>query len=353
MLLATPRFWYCRRPTPLAHLLQPLAWLYALGVRRYRRRSCPVRLPVAVLSVGNITLGGTGKTPLVIALAQELRQRGRSVAVLLRGYGGGSRRPRRVSSADAAAQVGDEALEIQRSLPGVAVWVGSDRVAGGLAAIAAGADLLLLDDGLQHWRLARDCDISVLDDRHGVGNGLVFPAGPLREPADQLGRADLLVLTGSGDRAGPAGGAEARGCGAASGLAVPPPLWPAAKPWFRLAGWIEPPARLIGVPLLAFCGIGLPAKFFAALRQAGLELAATVGFADHHPYAASDLERLQRRADIHGATLVTTVKDWQRLPQGWRERVVALPLVLDSRMVEAIASAALARIGPRRLEIPE
>ncbi|KMM17145.1 tetraacyldisaccharide 4'-kinase [Synechococcus sp. GFB01] len=337
MLLATPRFWYSRRPTPLARLLQPLAWLYALGVRRHRRRSCPVRLPVAVLSVGNITLGGTGKTPLVIALAQELQQRGRSVAVLLRGYGGGSRRPRRVTSADAAVQVGDEALEIQRSLPGVAVWVGGDRVAGGVAAIAAGADLLLLDDGLQHWRLARDCDISVLDGRHGLGNGLVFPAGPLREPADQLGRADLLVLTGP----------------AASELAVPPPLWPAGKPWFRLAGWIEPPARLIGVPLLAFCGIGLPAKFFAALRQAGLELAAAAGFPDHHPYAASDLERLQRRADIHGATLVTTVKDWQRLPDGWREKVVALPLVLDSRMVEAITSAALARMAPRRLEIPE
>ncbi|WP_082325897.1 tetraacyldisaccharide 4'-kinase [Synechococcus sp. GFB01] len=195
----------------------------------------------------------------------------------------------------------------------------------------------MLDDGLQHWRLARDCDISVLDGRHGLGNGLVFPAGPLREPADQLGRADLLVLTGP----------------AASELAVPPPLWPAGKPWFRLAGWIEPPARLIGVPLLAFCGIGLPAKFFAALRQAGLELAAAAGFPDHHPYAASDLERLQRRADIHGATLVTTVKDWQRLPDGWREKVVALPLVLDSRMVEAITSAALARMAPRRLEIPE
>jgi tetraacyldisaccharide 4'-kinase len=338
MLLATPRFWYARRPTPLARLLQPLARLYALGVRWHRCRSCPVRLPVAVLSVGNITLGGTGKTPLVIALAQELQRRGRCVAVLLRGYGGGSRRPRRVSSADAAAQVGDEALEIQRSLPGVAVWVGRDRVAGGLAAIAAGADLLLLDDGLQHWRLARDCDISVLDGRHGLGNGLVFPAGPLREPADQLGRADLLVLSGGDDRSGPA---------------VPPPAWPAGKPCFRLAGWSEPPARLIGVPLVAFCGIGLPAKFFTALRQAGLELAATAGFADHHPYAAPDLERLQRRADIHGATLVTTVKDWQRLPDGWRERVVALPLVLDSRMVEAIAAAALARIGPRRLETPE
>ena len=287
------------------------------------------QLPVAVVSVGNITLGGTGKTPLVIALAQELQRRGFTVAVLLRGYGANSPQPRRVDSTDAAALVGDEALEIQRSLPGVAVWVGSDRLAGGAAAISAGADLLLLDDGLQHWRLARDCDISVLDRRHGLGNRLVFPAGPLREPVDQLGRADLLVLAGAG-------------------LAPRPPNWPLEKPCFSLTGWIEPPERLLAEPLLAFCGIGLPDKFFAALRQADLQLAATVGFPDHHPYAAADLERLERRADAHGATLVTTLKDWQRLPEGWAGRVVALPLVLDAQVVAEIASAALARLGARR-----
>ena len=137
MLLATPRFWYARQPTLLARLLQPLGWLYALGVRWHRRHSRPGRLPVAVVSVGNITLGGTGKTPLVIALAQELQRRGFTVAVLLRGYGANSRQPRRVDSTDAAALVGDEALEIQRSLPGLAVWVGSDRLAGGAAAISA------------------------------------------------------------------------------------------------------------------------------------------------------------------------------------------------------------------------
>ena len=332
MLLATPRFWYARQPTLLARLLQPLGWLYALGVRWHRRHSRPGRLPVAVLSVGNITLGGTGKTPLVIALAQELQRRGFTVAVLLRGYGANSPQPRRVDSTDAAALVGDEALEIQRSLPGVAVWVGSDRLAGGAAAISAGADLLLLDDGLQHWRLARDCDISVLDRRHGLGNRLVFPAGPLREPVDQLGRADLLVLAGAG-------------------LAPRPPNWPLEKPCFSLTGWIEPPERLLAEPLLAFCGIGLPDKFFAALRQADLQLAATVGFPDHHPYAAADLERLERRADAHGATLVTTLKDWQRLPEGWGSRVVALPLVLDALVVAEIASAALARLGARRAGI--
>lgn len=328
ILLATPRFWYEGRPTLLARLLQPLGWLYALGVQWHRRHTRPVKLPAAVLSVGNITLGGTGKTPLVIALAKELQLRGHSVAVLLRGYGSDSRRPRQVSSSDAAALVGDEALEIRHSLPEVAVWVGSDRLAGGAAAISAGADLLLLDDGLQHWRLARDCDISVLDRHHGLGNGLVFPAGPLREAADQLGRADLLVLAGAGS-------------------APRPPNWPARKPCFDLPGWLELPERLRAEPLLAFCGIGLPEKFFMALRQAGLQLAATVGFPDHHPYAATDLERLKRRAEVHGATLVTTLKDWQRLPDGWGELVEAIPLVLDPLAVAEITTAALARLGAR------
>jgi tetraacyldisaccharide 4'-kinase len=199
------------------------------------------------------------------------------------------------------------------------------------AAIAAGATLLLLDDGLQHWRLARDCDISVLDRVHGLGNGLVFPAGPLREPAGELGRADLLVLTGGGGT-----GHEA------------PLRWPVAKPLIRLASWIEPPPGLAGQPLLAFCGIGLPAKFFAALEQAGLLLVERLGFPDHHPYAPEDLERLQHRADALHATLVTTVKDWQRLPGGWQQRVVALPLQLDAAAVAAITTAVVRQLGSVR-----
>jgi len=326
MLLAAPRFWYAARPSPLARLLQPLGWLYGLGVRLDQHRRRPLRLAVPVVSVGNITLGGTGKTPLVIGLARQLQRRGWRVAVLLRGYGSPRQAPCRVGAEHSAAAVGDEALEYGQQLPDVQVWVGRDRAASGRAAIAAGATLLLLDDGLQHWRLARDCDLSVLDRAHGLGNGLVFPAGPLREPARRLGRADLLVLTGSP---------------AAGGPGLP---WPASKPLLLLPSWIEPPAALAGQPLLAFCGIGLPAKFFAALEQAGLVLVERLGFPDHHPYAQKDLERLQQRADALHATLVTTVKDWQRLPVPWRPRVVALPLVLDPQAVVAITEAVLQRL---------
>ena len=328
VLLPTPRFWYFPKITTLARLLQPLGWLYGLVVGLDRHRSRPMRLRVPVVSIGNITLGGTGKTPLVIALAPQLQRRGHRVAVLLRGYGAQRRGPCRVDPSHTAADVGDEAMELQRSLPGVPVWVGSDRVAAGRAAIATGADVLLLDDGLQHWRLARDCDITVLEGAHGLGNGLVFPAGPLREPVRELARADLLVLTGA--MGGPHG----------AGLGVPP-AWPPAKPCFTLAGWIDAPEALVGQSLLAFCGIGLPAKFFAALRQAGFQLTATACFPDHHPYAHADLERLQHRADCDSATLVTTVKDWQRLPLAWQARVVAMPLVLNPPAVAAITDAVL------------
>jgi len=327
VLLATPRFWYVRRPTPLARLLQPLGWLYGLGVRWHRGISRPVRLPVPVVSVGNITLGGTGKTPLVIALARELQGQGWCVAVLLRGYGSSRQAPCRVGVGHSASDVGDEALELYQQLHEAQVWVGLDRLASAQDAIAAGATLLLLDDGLQHWRLARDCDISVLDRVHGLGNGLVFPAGPLREPVSELGRADLLVLTG--------GGTDFEA----------PLRWPVAKPLIRLASWIESPPGLADQPLLAFCGIGLPAKFFAALDHAGLLVVERLGFPDHHPYAQADLERLQHRADVLHATLVTTVKDWQRLPWGWQQRVVALPLELDSAAVAAIAAVVVLQLG--------
>lgn len=327
MLFAAPRFWAAARPTPLARLLQPLGWAYGLGVRLQRSRIREERLPVPVVSVGNITLGGSGKTPLVIALAHEFQRRGYRVAVLLRGYGSKRQRSCLVGYGHGAADVGDEALEYRQQASGAQVWVGPDRVASGRSAVAAGASLLLLDDGLQHWRLARDCDITVLDRRHGLGNGLVFPAGPLREPAHQLGRADLLVLTG-----GPS--------------STQPRLpWPIDKPTFTLASWIEPPAALKDQPLAAFCGIGLPMKFFAALEQAGMRVVERVGFPDHHPYDQSDLQRLQRRSDAHQATLVTTLKDWQRLPEDWRQRVVALPLLLDRQAVVAIADAVQGKLA--------
>ena len=314
MPLTTPRFWYQRRRGWQAWLLWPLGWLYGCAVTLHRRSTRRWRCSVPVLSIGNLTLGGTGKTPLGIALAQGLEERGWRVAVLLRGYGTRRRNPCQVSSSSSCAEVGDEALEYAQSLGEGVAWVGSNRRQSAALAEAAGATVILLDDGLQHWRLGRDLDLSLLDRKHGLGNRLVFPAGPLREPLDQLARADGLVFTGAEP---------------VEPLPAIPVGWPSHKPRFDVRFCLVPPPQLQQERLVAFCGIGLPEKFFSALRACGLELVATESFPDHHVYAESDLKRLLDLAHANGARLVTTVKDGQRLPQRFRQAVSLVSLQVD------------------------
>lgn len=320
MPLTTPRFWYQSRRRWQAWLLWPLGCLYGAAVGLHRRSTRPWRCGVPVLSIGNLTLGGTGKTPLGIVLAQQLARRGWRVAVLLRGYGARRRQACLVTATSRVDEVGDEALEYGQSLGEGVVWVGSNRRHSAALAVAAGATLILLDDGLQHWPLARDLDISVLDARHGLGNRWVFPAGPLREPLSQLARADVLVLTGSGSVVSQ----------------LPPRDWPAAQPWFAVRFCLEPPEHLLGERLLAFCGIGLPQKFFVALRDCGLQVMATESFPDHHVYAESDLQRLLDLAHANGARLVTTVKDGQRLPSWFRDAVTLVPLRVEPSSLEPL-----------------
>lgn len=322
-----PSFWYQPRLSGLARVMLPLSWLYGAGVWLHRSTTRPLQLPVPVISIGNITLGGTGKTPVVIGLARALQQRGYAVAVLLRGYGTKRREPMLVTPAASYAEVGDEALEYAHQLEQVQIWVGSNRRLGARLAIDQGATLLLLDDGLQHWPLARDLDVTLLDAQHGLGNGQVFPAGPLREPASQLGRADLLVLTGTG-----AGGAGQ----------LP---WPSQKPRCSLPFQLELPHGLLGRPLVAFCGIGLPQKFFQALRALGLRVIAQESFPDHHPYAEAELERLLAVAQAQGAVLVTTSKDANRLPLQYRSKVVPIPLRIDPVVLDPLVQQLLGLIG--------
>ena len=324
-----PSFWYQPRLSGLARVLLPLSWLYGVGVWLHRSTTRPLRLPVPVISIGNITLGGTGKTPVVIGLARALQQRGYAVAVLLRGYGTKRREPMLVTPGESYAEVGDEALEYAHQLEQVQIWVGSNRRLGARLAIDQGATLLLLDDGLQHWPLARDLDVSLLDAQHGLGNGQVFPAGPLREPASQLGRADLLVLTGTGVGSG--------------GPAQLP--WPSQKPRCCLHFQLDVPHGLQGRPLVAFCGIGLPQKFYQALGALGLRVIAQESFPDHHPYAEPELEHLLAVAQAQGAVLVTTSKDANRLPLQYRSKVVPIPLSIDPVTLNPFAQQVLGLIG--------
>jgi tetraacyldisaccharide 4'-kinase len=257
-----PRFW--RRggdPWP-ARLLVPVGALYGAATILRRWGHQPYRAPVPVVVAGGITLGGAGKTPLALALAELLAAR--HPHFLSRGYGGSEAGPLRVNlSHHGAMDVGDEPLLLAASAP---TWVARDRAAGAKAAAAAGAGLIILDDGFQNPFLAKDLAFLTIDGESGLGNGHVFPAGPLREPlATALRRAQAVVLIGE-DRTG-IGGLIAGRC----------PVMPA-----RLEA--ADPATVASKPVYAFAGIGRPEKFFASLESAGAVIAGRREFPDHHPF---------------------------------------------------------------------
>jgi tetraacyldisaccharide 4'-kinase len=266
-----------------------------------------------VICVGNLTLGGTGKTPTVIALLTALAAEGLSPAAVSRGYGGSTRGPHHVDPIkDAASAVGDEPLLLAAFALTV---VARDRAAGVAAAAAAGATVAVLDDGHQNPTVEKDLSLVVVDAGAGFGDGMVFPAGPLREPvAEGLARADAVVLIGED--------AEA-----AETLA----RWPELREKPVLRARLVPLATglpLAGSPVVAFAGIGRPDKFFATLRALGADLRAARSFPDHAAYAPALLRRLAAEARAADAMLVTTEKDAVRLPAAFRREVMALPVRL-------------------------
>lgn len=308
--MRTPAFWY-RPPGLAAGLLTPLGALYGLAARRRMAGTVPHRAGAPVVCVGNLVAGGAGKTPVGLAVAAALAARGVAVQLLTRGHGGRERGPLRVDPArHAAADVGDEALLLAAAGP---CWVARDRAAGADAAVAAGAQTVVMDDGFQNPGLFKDLSLVVADGAVGFGNGRLIPAGPLRERvAAGLRRADALVVLGE-DRAGVA--AQAGGL---------PVLHARLEPSGDTAG-------LRGRPVLAFAGIGRPEKFFATLESLGAALVERVPFADHHPYRPAEIRALLDRADALGALPVTTAKDAVRLPPDLRARVRVLPVTVAWR----------------------
>jgi tetraacyldisaccharide 4'-kinase len=269
--------WWGGRAAPA--WLRALAVLFAaaVGARRaaYRRgwlASGAAGRPVVV--VGNITVGGSGKTPLVVWLARQLSARGLRAGVVLRGYGGAGRGVRRVAATSDPLEAGDEAVLIARHA-GVPVYVGRDRLAAARALVGLGVDLVLADDGLQHYRLQRQVEIAVLDARRSCGNGRLLPAGPLREPRARLASVSLVVQNGAGPpvQAG----------------ALTMSLVPAALRSLADTGQELPLAALAGQRVHAIAGIGDPERFFALLRAAGLQPICH-GFHDHHVYRAGELD---------------------------------------------------------------
>jgi tetraacyldisaccharide 4'-kinase len=270
------RSWFQRRLSPALCPLLPLSALFAAAAG-INRRTAAERLPVPVVVIGNITVGGAGKTPLTLALAREFAARGRRPGIVSRGYGGANAQPRAAGPGATAAEVGDEPLLLARR-SGLPVWIGRDRVAAGRALLAAhpDVDLILCDDGLQHYRLARDVEVAVFDGR-GAGNGRLLPAGPLREPLSRLAAVDAVVCHDSPDLELPA---------------TVPCFAMHLKPgdFYRLddPGHTCTAATLAGRPLHALAGIGDPGRFFRTLAGLGLEFESHP-FPDHHAYTAADL----------------------------------------------------------------
>jgi tetraacyldisaccharide 4'-kinase len=309
----------------LPWLLSPLAAVTAaVTARRVDRAGW--RAPVPVICCGNVTVGGAGKTTLALDLGRRLVARGCAVHFLLRGYGGTGRGTHRVAPGDSADAVGDEALLLAEVAP---IWTGGDRAASARAAVAAGAEVLVLDDGLQNPTLHRDLSLLVVDGATGFGNGRVLPAGPLREPvAAGAARCQAAVLIGR-DTAGVA--------------AALPPALPVLRA--RLVPGPEV-AELVGQKVLAFAGIASPDKFFTTLREAGVVLAGTQPSADHHRYTDRELHRLLEQAAQLDAALVTTPKDAVRLPDAIRQQVRVVGVTLeweDPTSVETLLTRTLCR----------
>ncbi|MFL5297062.1 MAG: tetraacyldisaccharide 4'-kinase [Phenylobacterium sp.] len=321
MKLATPEWWY-RRGLDARHggmpalwaALTPLSWIWARVTARRIARAHPAYPGVPVICVGNVTVGGAGKTPVVRAVAERLAARGRTVHLLSRGYGGRLAGPIRVDpERHVSADVGDEPLMLARDFP---VWVARDRAAGARAAAAAGAEVLVMDDGHQNPSVKKALTIVVVDgetrgDEWPFGDGRVFPAGPMREPLKAgLARTDAVLVLLPADL--PAIDPEL------VETLEGPPLLSA-----HLKAASPPPAG----PQVGFAGVGKPWKVERALQAAGCDLRDFAGFPDHAAYDEAVLQRLARRAEDFGAGLVTTEKDWVRLPPAWRERVTAWPVI--------------------------
>ena len=312
--MKTPRFW--QHKNLISTLLCPASWLYGLGVQidRLTTRSKAAALPI--ISIGNATAGGTGKTPTTIALAVKLQAMGFTPHILTRGYGGHAHHhAHRVTAHHNWQQVGDEALLLAKTAP---TWVGRNRLASAQQAANNKANVALCDDAHQHYAVQKTLSFLVIDGPYGIGNGRLMPAGPLREPfTAALHRADAIIMIGD----------DAHQLASRINLPV-------------FHATLIPTADIAALqqnPWLAFAGIGRPAKFFDMLRSLGIPLMATRSFADHHAYTDAEITALRHAAEALGARLLTTEKDAVKLSPAQAPHVTTLPVTLTFAAPDAVS----------------
>ena len=303
--MRAPEFWQEKDYTAkfAAMTLAPIGWIYGATVAWKAKHAHSYRSSAKIVCVGNLTAGGTGKTPITIAIAQALEKRKQRTVILSRGYGGKMRGPAFVDlSHDTFDETGDEALLLAGAAP---VIVARDREAGAKFAERDAADVVVMDDGFQNFTLTKDFSIVVVDAQTGFGNSRIIPAGPLRENIAQgLSRANTVILVGDGS-----------------------PALPGFKgPVLRARLVPVDVLGLAGTRVLAFAGIGRPEKFFATLRSLGAHIVEAREYADHHAYTASEFARLRAKAKAADAQLVTTEKDFVRLTPAERQDVRFVPV---------------------------
>lgn len=329
-----PYFWSAgldpksREAAPLTRiLLTPFAWIYALVATEKIAAATPEKVAAKVVCVGNISVGGVGKSPVVAALRRQLSRPGNvRVATLSRGYGGKLKGPLRVDpNRHTARDVGDEPIMLAQNGE---TWIGADRAASGLAMSDAGVEIIIMDDGHQNPGLHKDISLVVVDSKTAFGNGYVIPKGPLREPVESgLSRADAVVLMGDGP--------------------TPEAILKSRVPVLRAK--IVPRVKIAPGPCVAFAGIGKPQKFFDTLtEQTDIDLRDAVPFPDHHVFTDKDLTYLRSLARDHGANLITTEKDFARMTPEQKHGIVALPVEAHFEDEAALGKllAALTNAGP-------
>lgn len=329
--MKTPRFWYAKTPSMRSRLLAPFAALYARAATTHRESGSPRSVSLPVICLGNLVSGGSGKTPTAIALLDLLQSRKIfiSPAFLTRGYRGKVRTAERVDESHDPVLWGDEALILNRHAP---TFVSPDRYQGALKIQESDCDGIIMDDGLQNYSLQKDISFAIIDGMMGFGNGRVIPAGPLRQPlGDGFALTDAFILIGDDTR-------DVR--------AILPTDKPVFTAQLNLAKDFTLPTN---TPYVAFCGIGFPDKFKATLERSGASIVGWHAFGDHHAYTMAELEALVNDALSKNARLITTEKDFARLPDFSKKTLIdILPVEISFDDPDKLAAFIAARVASKQ-----